>query len=149
MGLVEPEFKYSEAVGAALGPSRAGAGCILAAAVATLVVVALTPMGLAARALVAGGVAAGSIDAFVAVAARRGRRVARFVLLDRSGAVGVVDAAGRWRTGLVRAGSFVAPWLTILRWRPEGARFDRTILILPDMIDREAFRRLRVLLRWK
>jgi toxin CptA len=50
--------------------------------------------------------------------------------------------------GELRSGSFVAPFLTIIRWRPPGARFDRTLLILPDMIDPDSFRRLRVLLRW-
>jgi toxin CptA len=52
------------------------------------------------------------------------------------------------RTGMVGGGSFVAPWLTIVRWRPQGAYSDRTLLILPDMVDPEEFRRLRVLLRW-
>jgi hypothetical protein len=51
--------------------------------------------------------------------------------------------------GELRDGSLVAPWLTIIRWRPSGARFDRTIVILPDMLERESFRRLRVLLRWQ
>jgi hypothetical protein len=42
----------------------------------------------------------------------------------------------------------VAPWLTIVRWRPDGARRDGTVLLLPDMAEAEALRRLRVLLRW-
>ena len=57
----------------------------------------------------------------------------------------------RWASSApacLRDGSFVAPWLTIVRWRPEGARFDRTFLVVPGMLEREDFRRLRVLLRW-
>jgi hypothetical protein len=42
----------------------------------------------------------------------------------------------------------VAPWLTIVRWRPEGAWFDRTVPLLPGMLDEEMFRRLRVVLRF-
>ena len=38
-------------------------------------------------------------------------------------------------------GSFVAPWLTIVR------RHSRTTLVLPDMLDPARFRELRVLLR--
>lgn len=50
--------------------------------------------------------------------------------------------------GRIVAGSFVAPWLTIVRWRPRGARFARTLPVLPDAVDAEAFRALRVVLRW-
>jgi len=32
---------------------------------------------------------------------------------------------------------------------PDGARFDRTILVAPDAVEADAFRRLRVLLRWR
>lgn len=47
------------------------------------------------------------------------------------------------------ASSFVAPYLTVLSLK--GARFfdRRTVVILPDSIDQEAFRQLRVWLRWK
>jgi hypothetical protein len=50
--------------------------------------------------------------------------------------------------GVVLPGSFVAPWLTIVRWVPPGARFSRSLVILPDMLDAESFRRLRMVLRW-
>jgi len=50
--------------------------------------------------------------------------------------------------GRIVAGSFVAPWLTIVRWRPQGARFTRTLPVLPDAIDAATFRALRVILRW-
>jgi toxin CptA len=52
------------------------------------------------------------------------------------------------RVGHVEQGSFVAPWLTIVRWRPLGARFTRTLVVLPDRVDAESFRALRVILRW-
>ncbi|SEK60735.1 protein YgfX [Nitrosovibrio tenuis] len=51
--------------------------------------------------------------------------------------------------------SFVAPYLTVLELRPLvhpkswRRRFARSIVILPDGIDADEFRRLRVLLRWK
>jgi toxin CptA len=51
--------------------------------------------------------------------------------------------------------SFVAPYLTVLELKPLGAgglwqRFrTRSVVILPDGIDAEEFRQLRVLLRWK
>lgn len=54
--------------------------------------------------------------------------------------------------------SFVAPYLAVLDWKPlepptsllPWRRFStRSVVILPDGIDAEEFRRLRVLLRWK
>jgi toxin CptA len=51
--------------------------------------------------------------------------------------------------------SFVAPYLAVLELKPVGARRlwqrfgTRSVVILPDGIDAEEFRQLRVLLRWK
>ena len=33
-------------------------------------------------------------------------------------------------------------------WRPDGARWSRAILIVPDMLPPDDFRRLRVMLRY-
>ena len=77
-----------------------------------------------------------------------GRLVAvRALRLDCTGSIAVRDHLG-WRPGRVRDGSFVAPWLTIIRWRPDGARLDRTLVIVPDMIHVAARRRIRVILKW-
>jgi hypothetical protein len=43
----------------------------------------------------------------------------------------------------------VAPWLTVVRWVPEGARLSRAITLFPDAVEAGAFRRLRILLRWR
>ncbi|MDN5882611.1 MAG: hypothetical protein L0H75_09220 [Nitrosospira sp.] len=51
--------------------------------------------------------------------------------------------------------SFVAPYLTVLEFKPLDSPkpwrrvFSRSLTILPDGIDAEEFRQLRVLLRWK
>lgn len=45
--------------------------------------------------------------------------------------------------------SFVAPYLTVLNFKPDGEFFVKSMALLPDGIDGEDFRRLRVLLRWK
>ena len=94
--------------------------------------------------------------ALVALAVRAIRReahregpgsVSRFTV-DLDGHVEAVGASGEARTGLLVPGSFVAPWLVIVRWRPTGARFPRTLLVPPDAVEPDAHRRLRVLLRW-
>ncbi len=74
---------------------------------------------------------------------------------------------------MILGSSFVAPYLTVLElkplespeestgssvtkprewrgwWRNHRKHFSRSLVILPDAIDAEAFRQLRVLLRWK
>jgi hypothetical protein len=122
---------------------------IAALAAATCALIAITPAPSVARTLGAAWTAAAA-----AAAARRvspGRRGSgpRALVVRSTGEVAVMEAAGRWTHGELRDGSFVAPWLVIVRWRPEGARWDRTTLILPGMAAPEARRRLRVLLRWR
>lgn len=56
---------------------------------------------------------------------------------------------GGWQEARLLGSSFVSPYLTVLNLRPEGRRFARHVVILPDAVDADAFRRLRVLLRWK
>ena len=143
------EYKYSEApLAIRLASSAIAAWTIAVVTVATLGLLASTPGPAALRILGATWIACAGLEAMHRLALRRGARAARSVVLDRSGAIAIEDACGESRRGTLRDGSFVAPWLTIVHWRPEGARFDRTLLVLPDMIAPEDFRRLRVLLRW-
>ena len=149
MGAALPELKYSEAaLEVALRPSRRGALAIAAMAVATLAVIAATPGMAALRILAATWVACAALEAIHRAALRRGRHGVCAILLTRSGEIAVRMASGAWLHGVVRDGSFVAPWLTIVRWRPQGSRLDRAILVLPDMLGEERFRALRVWLRW-
>ena len=130
-----------------LGVSRFAAAFVLASGGATLALVAVTPLGFMAQGLLAIAVGVAALASYRSLALRKGWRVARGVLLRQSGEIEVMDDRGS-RAGMVRAGSFVAPWLTIIRWRPDGGRWDRTLVILPDMLAGEDFRRVRVLLRW-
>ncbi|MBS4097101.1 MAG: hypothetical protein KGZ83_09755, partial [Sulfuricella sp.] len=45
--------------------------------------------------------------------------------------------------------SFVAPYLTILNLQPLEGRWARHVVILPDAVNREIFRKLRVVLKWR
>ena len=49
----------------------------------------------------------------------------------------------------ILSSTFVAPYMTVLNLKPVGKFLTRGVVILPDGIDAEVFRRLRVLLRWK
>ena len=113
-----------------------------ALALATWALAFATPMPVAARVAVIAWAAA------QACLALRGMERQRAFVLDEEGNFGVCDRAGGWRLGGTRAGSVVLPWVTIVRWRPEGARLDRALLLLPGTADPNALRRARVLLRW-
>ena len=49
----------------------------------------------------------------------------------------------------ILSSTFVAPYLMVLDLKPAGKFFTRSVVILPDGIDAEEFRQLRVWLRWK
>jgi hypothetical protein len=70
------------------------------------------------------------------------------ITLSGDRAIETRDASHRRRAGVVRAGTYVAPSLTAIVWKPDDARFSRSILILPDMLGAEDFRLLRVRLRY-
>lgn len=149
MGAKAREYKYSEAAcEISLEPSRSAAWVVALASLATLILIAATPGAPALRILAATWTACAALEALHSRALLRGRRAARAVSLLRGGEIAVQDALGDWSNGRLSEGSFVAPWLTVIRWRPAGARFDRAVPILPDMLSPDDFRRLRVLLRW-
>jgi toxin CptA len=149
MGAAGEDIKYSEApVEVALRPSRTGVAAIAAMALATAVVAFFAGGAVAARVLAATWAACLALEAIHRVALHRGARGVTRLSVHRSGDIDVVNRAGIWRSGRVSYGCFVAPWLTVVRWRPHGARFDRAVVVLPDMIRDDDFRRLRVLLRW-
>ncbi|MGB8857146.1 MAG: protein YgfX [Burkholderiales bacterium] len=64
------------------------------------------------------------------------------------GRVETQNQSGTWIAGSLRPGSFVAPYLTTLAYQPDEKYFRRHLIILPDMLDAESFRQLRVHLRW-
>ncbi len=51
-------------------------------------------------------------------------------------------------TARILADSLVTPFLTVLNVLPQGKYLARSVIILPDSLDAESFRQLRVWLRW-
>lgn len=74
--------------------------------------------------------------------------VIAFVLSDEMHCT-VTIRSGESMTCNILGNTFVAPYLTVLSLKPAGEFFMRSVVILPDGIDAEAFRQLRVWLRWK
>lgn len=144
----EANRKYSDAsVAFPIHASHAAGAWIACAALCTLILIALTPAPAAARILAATWIACAALEAINSRALLRGRRGARSLRIA-AGTVEIEDGTGQSRSGTLRPGSFVAPWLTIVRWRPDGARFDRALPLVPGMAGAAELRRLRVVLRW-
>jgi hypothetical protein len=56
---------------------------------------------------------------------------------------------GKWQSATLVGEQFIHPQLTIIRCKTETSRRAIAIVILPDMLDSEAFRALRVRLKWR
>jgi hypothetical protein len=117
-------------------------------AVATCAIVATLPIEPAAVGLATIGVLTWAIDRIYVVALRQGPRAVRELELRGDLTLIVVNGDGEPCAGRVRNESYVGARLTTLVWRPFGRWRSRTILVLPDMLPAQDFRRLRVLLRY-
>jgi hypothetical protein len=133
-----------------LEPRRSRIGCALitAACAMTSLLLALLPLPLAA--CVAG---AAAILGVLATGLRRfvGRGVPALVHVGIDRRITVTDRGGRSRTGSILDDSYVGAWLTTIIWSADGDPWwlpARAILVLPDTLPRDEFRRLRVVLRY-
>jgi toxin CptA len=68
--------------------------------------------------------------------------------LNSKGELKVTDGRGVKIAVAVLPSSFVAAYLTVLNLKLEGNIWCRNLILTPDRADRDAFRRLRVWLRW-
>jgi toxin CptA len=129
--------KYSDGLEMTLRRSRLAEAFVATGAAATLALTWASPLAWELQVPAIGWVGAAALHAL-----RRLRAVAR-LRVERSGEVRVDGVSGE-----LRDGSFVAPWLTVVRWRPRGAWLDRTLPLVPDMLGADDFRRLRILLKF-
>jgi toxin CptA len=66
-----------------------------------------------------------------------------------TGTLGYQLCAGTWINGSVLTGGLVNRWLTVVRVQDISERAQkRTIVLLPDQLSADNYRRLRVYLRW-
>ncbi|HWT28123.1 MAG TPA: protein YgfX [Methylophilaceae bacterium] len=79
---------------------------------------------------------------------QRTPQACKALCLDSKGAWQLEYADGSVHAVTILPTSFVAPYLTILHCRLAGRWSSQSVVILPDAVDAEAYRRLRVWLRW-
>lgn len=70
------------------------------------------------------------------------------IKLDK-GQIIVTQRNGRQLAGKVLPDSIVMPPLTIINFLPQDSRVTRSVIILPDSPDADAYRQLRVGLTWR
>jgi hypothetical protein len=141
-------MRWPPPVRVTLSPSRFACALIALFAIATCVVVATLPLPPLVPLLASVVAATWAFDRISVVGLRRGARAVRALELRGDLSVIVAFGDGAAAAGRVRPASYVGARLSTIVWRPYGRWRSRSILILPDMLAPDDFRRLRVLLRY-
>lgn len=141
-------MRWPPPVRVVLSPSTTALALIASLAVATCGVVASLPVEAAASGLALLVIIVWAVDRVLVVALRRGPRAVRSLELRGDLTVLVVTGDGNACAGRVHRDSYVGARISTLVWRPFGRWRARTILLLPDMLPVDDFRRLRVLLSY-
>jgi len=141
-------MRWPPPVRVTLSPSIGAAAAIALLALATGAVVSVLPVDRAVVGLAIVAIGAWAIDRILVLALRRGSRAVRRFELRGDLTIVVATGDGKVRAGRVHRDSYVGARLTTIVWRPFGRWRSRAILVLPDMLPAEDFRRLRVLLRY-
>ena len=68
--------------------------------------------------------------------------------LGEEGRVSFQTRAGGWQEARLLPTTYVTPLLTVLNLRLAGRRTVRHVVLMPDSLDAETYRQLRVRLRW-
>jgi toxin CptA len=95
----------------------------------------------------------------VAIAASLARGILRHGMLRSACAIKAVEARdcaraailtadGTWREVDILSTSYVSGSIAVLNLREAGRRLARHVVLVPDNVDAEEFRQLRVVLRW-
>jgi hypothetical protein len=136
-------------VRAALAPSlRIGAVLVIAHVAAACALVPLDAP-LALKAALAFVIAASLVGCVRRHALLRAKRSVLAIEVKDQQAACVLGPDGAWRDARVLGTSYVTAGLTVLSIRVAGGRMTRHVLLTRDNIDGQAFRRVRVLLRWR
>lgn len=141
-------MRNAPSIDVVFGPSLLAGAVTGIAALATLVVALALPAPPLVQAIVGAVILTWAWSTLRSVALRAGSAgvVALHLGADRLVVVRHVD--GRSVAGHLRTATYVSALVTSVVWRPDGAWRTHAILVLPDMLPPEDFRRLRILLRY-
>ena len=94
-------------------------------------------------------VAGSLLHALNGSALRRSGRAIVALEIGEGAAASFKTRCGDWHKAVLLDSSFVAPYLTVLNLRTGLSRLAHHVVIMPDSVSAEDFRRLRVWLRWR
>ncbi len=129
-------------------PSRIACAFIALAHVTITVLIGLLPLPLWLSGMGAMMIGAVAVRGFRQCT---GRGVPALLHVGADRRITVSGRDGRSREGSIRDDTYVGAHLTVIVWRPDGTFWwapSRSILILPDTLPADDFRRLRVVLRY-
>jgi len=129
-------------------PSRVAAVAIVSLALASLGAVVSLPTPIAVDVIAAVALFGWARHHVSMHVTRSSPRAVIEILLSSDAVIVVRKRNGALVAGHVRSATFVHPWFTSIVWRPDRARWSRSIPLAPDMLGLDDFRRLRVLLRY-
>lgn len=86
-------------------------------------------------------------SAFIAVRRHLGGRSVRQAIWEVDGGWSLIRADGLRVTAQLLPETYLSPWLVVLRFRGCGVSWRPVLVLLPDSLDSETFRRLRVRMR--
>ncbi len=69
--------------------------------------------------------------------------------LRAGGEIACQTRRGAWLDCELLGSTFVSPHLTVVNLRPRGVWLARRVILVPDNVDAQDFRQLRMWLRWK
>jgi len=131
-----------------LAPSRIAGAFVGVLAAATIALTLAMPLEPWLQAALVAALAVWAGATFHVAALHRGRHAVTEIRVAPDTTLVACMGDGHLVAGYVRAATYIGPWMTTIVWRPDGRRVSRTILVLPDMLPAEDFRRLRVMLRY-
>ncbi|MEO6565821.1 MAG: protein YgfX [Casimicrobiaceae bacterium] len=135
------------AVVVTLGPSRCAGVALGVLASGTAGIVLALPMPTACQTGLLLALLTWIIWQFLCIASRTSAGAVTELRVAADRLIAVRYGTRTLVAGHVRSASYIGARLTTIVWRPDGALWSRTVLILPDMLAEDDFRRLRVLLR--
>jgi toxin CptA len=136
----------SDSLRVTLRPSRT-LTTVLAAGHGLAIVAAAVGLPPLAALIVAVGLGLSALH-HLRVAAHRSPLAVAAVEVSADGRLALADPDGSWLPAEPRRAAVPAGWVAVLVARDAGGR-SRSIVVLPDAADADAFRRLRVWLKWR
>jgi len=131
-----------------LAPSRIAGAFVGVLAAATIALTLAMPLEPWLQAVLVAAVVTWAGASFRVAALHRGRLSVTEICVAPDLMLVACMGDGHLVAGYVRAATYIGPWMTTIVWCPDGRCVSRTILVLPDMLPAEDFRRLRVMLRY-